>query len=278
MPYETTLINHGAGILRRGRGVLTGQEMIETARAVPASAIDWTRITHIVLDFEPVESFAVTALDIQTLATLAEANSGLFARVRILAVAAPQDMQWEMARKFEAYQCLPELKVHIFRSMDELMKWLPSALQPESRIPATAAPRKSIGASLESMHSSARQTVEAFMNCYLDQDAGAVRALLAERATFEGAFSGGILHGRQVIASHFLHSFRGIFSKGIVRFHQVVVKEGLVVLEWELDCPSEGGNLSVQAHTTLELDEQGLIQKIKAVWDPKALLGWKNPG
>jgi hypothetical protein len=131
--------------------------------------------------------------------------------------------------------------------------------------------------SIEGLDAPSRRTVEAFMDCYLERDAEGLKDLLAENASFEGAFSGGMLKGCQVITAHYRQSFRGIFSKGVVRFHGGEVEDRQVVLNWELDCPGEGSHQTVQGLSTLVLDQSGRIQTIKAVWDPKALLGWKNP-
>lgn len=116
------------------------------------------------------------------------------------------------------------------------------------------------------------------MACYLDRSTQGLKDLFTEDGTFEGAFSAGVLKGRELIESHYRQSFRGVFARGIVRFLKVAVKDRQVFLEWELDCPGERDTQRVPGFTTLDLDERGLIRKAKAAWDPKALKGWKSPG
>ncbi len=131
MPYVTTLISEGTGIVRRGESVLTGKDMIAEARANRSSGVDWSRITHFILDFEGVESFEVSTAEVHTLAAIAKDNADLFAGLKVLAIAAPADLQFGLARMFEAYHGLPGLEVGVFRSMAELMAWLPTVLSPQ---------------------------------------------------------------------------------------------------------------------------------------------------
>lgn len=129
MPYRTEVINQGTGILRHGSGLLTGAEMIAAARGNKAAEIDWTRISHFILDLSEVTRFEVSASDIDQLVNAAKRNSDIFSGVHHLAIAAPTDVTYGMSRMFQAYQALPDLEIQVFRSRAEADAWLQSALE-----------------------------------------------------------------------------------------------------------------------------------------------------
>ncbi|MBI1754098.1 MAG: hypothetical protein HY014_10465 [Acidobacteria bacterium] len=129
MPYRTEVINQGTGILRYGSGILTGAEMIASARANKAAEIDWTRISHFVLDLTEVTRFDVSASDIDQLVSAAKKNSDILAEVHHLAIAAPSDVAYGMSRMFQAYQALPDLVIQVFRGRAEADAWLQSVLE-----------------------------------------------------------------------------------------------------------------------------------------------------
>ncbi|HJW73693.1 MAG TPA: nuclear transport factor 2 family protein [Geothrix sp.] len=128
---------------------------------------------------------------------------------------------------------------------------------------------------LNALNAAARRTVDAFMECYVQHDAEAVKDLLAENATFKGVFSGGLLRGRKDITAHYRQSFRGVLSKGAVRFPRVEVEGQQVTLYWEVEGPGGGTLHILQGHSILVLNQDSLIQSIETVWDPKTVLAWK---
>jgi hypothetical protein len=115
------------------------------------------------------------------------------------------------------------------------------------------------------------------MDCYLEQSTAGLDHVVTEDCTFQGTFAGGILRGRKLIASHMQHSFRAVLSRGIIRYQTMVVAGSRVEPGWELYCPGESMAVSTPGLSILDLDEQGLIQKIKVQWDPSALTEWKSP-
>jgi hypothetical protein len=131
--------------------------------------------------------------------------------------------------------------------------------------------------SLESLAPIFRPSVEGFMACYLDHSTGGLDHVVTEDCSFEGAFAGGILRGRKLIASHMQHTFRGVLSRGVVRYQTMVVAGSRVELGWELYCPDESGAKSTPGLSILDLNEDGLIHKITVQWDPRALQDWKRP-
>ncbi|HJV90307.1 MAG TPA: nuclear transport factor 2 family protein [Holophagaceae bacterium] len=125
---------------------------------------------------------------------------------------------------------------------------------------------------LDTLDAPARRTVRAYMDHFLDRRETGFGALFTEDGTFEGAFSGGALQGRILIEAHFRHNVRRLFLDGVVSFQGVEVKGSRVVLHWELLRSGPDGPLATAGRTVLDLAEDGLLRKVKAEWDPKALV------
>lgn len=123
--------------------------------------------------------------------------------------------------------------------------------------------------SLEALDATSRRTVQAFMQCYQDRETAGLSNLFVADATFQGAFSGGVLRGNQVIEAHLRQHFRGIFLDGTVRFLSVAVDGRQVELTWVLSFPAATGEPPIQAHTRLDLTSQGLIEKVQVHWERK---------
>ncbi|MDR3682114.1 MAG: hypothetical protein P4L11_00185 [Geothrix sp.] len=127
MPYDTELINGGTGILRTWNGDITGKEMIEAGLKNRDLDLNWSLITHFILNLEGVTKFDVSSVDIQQLVEINKNQLDLLIGIRVLAVAAPEDVQFGLVRMYEGYNALPALNIRIFRTMAELWGWLVSS-------------------------------------------------------------------------------------------------------------------------------------------------------
>ena len=131
--------------------------------------------------------------------------------------------------------------------------------------------------SLDNLDPRFRRSVGGFMDCYLEQSTAGLDHVVTEDCTFQGAFAGGLLRGRKLIASHMQQTFRSVLSRGVVRYQTMVIAGSRIELRWELYCPGERVAVSTPGLSILDLDEHGLIQKIQVQWDPSALTEWRNP-
>lgn len=130
----------------------------------------------------------------------------------------------------------------------------------------------------DAMNPVSRQAVEAFLDFYRYREHASLKGVFAEDCVMEGAFTGGLLRGRSVVEAHLRQVSRRILDLGIMRVHNLSVTGQQVVIDWELDCPGEIEAQSTRGVSILDLDEQGLIKKLKAVWNPMALKAWKEHG
>jgi hypothetical protein len=117
MPYYRELINGGTGVLRSGKGFLTGKEMIELASRDRSWEIDWNRINHFILDLEAVTRFEMSSAEIREMVAIHKQNAGLLAGLRFLAIAAPQDVEFGMARMFGSLLDRSGLELRVYRTM-----------------------------------------------------------------------------------------------------------------------------------------------------------------
>ncbi len=123
MPYHSELIDDGTGVLRVGMGVLTGQELIDAARAVPSAIPGLKNITHSLVDFTSVEVFDVSTDSIHELSKLMGKNGEMMGPMRV-AIAAPTPLSFGMSRMYAALASKPGWEVQTFRTLEEAKGWL----------------------------------------------------------------------------------------------------------------------------------------------------------
>jgi len=132
MSFQTEFIDGGTGALRIGRGVVTGQEIIDSVESFLSTVDDPMRITHQLVDFTKVDAFDVFTEDMERAAFLALRNAKRMGKVR-LAIAAPGDVAYGMCRMFGALVYRSEWSICIVRAREEAVAWLGSRLDGQTR-------------------------------------------------------------------------------------------------------------------------------------------------
>ena len=128
MPYLTGLIHDGTGILRTGKGVLTGEEMLESAKAVLNLPIDMSRVNHTLMDLSKVTHFKITDEDMAKIVQVARHNVVEQNHSYFIAIAAPDDSVFKACQAFRAMDQASGITLQIFRSLVEAMAWLHTSL------------------------------------------------------------------------------------------------------------------------------------------------------
>lgn len=123
MPYRSELIEDGTCVLRVGTGVVTGEEIINAAKALPEFAIDLSKITHGLVDLMGVTSFDVSTEEIKKISELNLKNGQHTGPVRV-AVAASSHIAFGMARMYASLVSTQNWTVATFRTMEEARAWL----------------------------------------------------------------------------------------------------------------------------------------------------------
>ena len=128
MPYLTGLIHDGTGILRTGKGVLTGAEILESAKAALSLPIDLSRVNHTLMDLSKVTSFKIT--DEETAKIVQVASHNVFEQNHryYIAIAAPDDSVFKACQVFRAMEQNLGTTLQIFRSLADAMAWLQQSL------------------------------------------------------------------------------------------------------------------------------------------------------
>jgi hypothetical protein len=129
MPYRTALINGGTGVLRTGSGVVTGQEIIDEARAILSLVTDPARITHGLVDFTAIDGFEASADEMAQVAQVNRKNSQTVKNV-LVAIAAPKDIAFGMSRMYGSLIEGSGWEVQTFRTLEQAKAWLSSRLGP----------------------------------------------------------------------------------------------------------------------------------------------------
>jgi len=123
MPYLTELIHEGTGLLRIGRGVLTGQEIIEVVAAFPEGIGAPERLTHCLVDLTGVTRLEVSNREIE--AIVATDNLKLKGmNLTRAAIAAPEDLAYGVSNMYRGHASNSGIEIRVFRTLAEARAWL----------------------------------------------------------------------------------------------------------------------------------------------------------
>ncbi len=122
-PYHSELIEDGTCVLRVGTGVLTGAEILATARALPEVVVDLSKVTHGLVDLTGVTRLDVSTEEIKKISELNLKISQLTGPGRI-AIAASSDLAFGMSRMYASMVSTRNWTLATFRTMDEARVWL----------------------------------------------------------------------------------------------------------------------------------------------------------
>ena len=120
-------LSAGTYILRKGSGVVTGADLIEGSRMVPDLLARYNRVNHALVDFTEVSRFEVSTREINELSVHDKKFQELLPSL-FMAIVAPEDMEFGMSRMYELLTTVPGWTVQVFRTLDEAIAWLASAV------------------------------------------------------------------------------------------------------------------------------------------------------
>jgi hypothetical protein len=123
MAYTTEFVDAGCGVLHTGGGLVTGDEVIDASTCVLQATRDGMQLRYAVADFTDTVAFSVNTDEIKAIARIniavAEINRDL-----CVAVIAPSDHAFGMARMWQAHAGPTEWETCVFRDADEARRWL----------------------------------------------------------------------------------------------------------------------------------------------------------
>ena len=140
MPYTSEMIDGGRGMLHVGRGVVRGADVLDGAvvdHEPPARA---AQLTHGFVDLMEVTELQLTAEDIHGIVAENRVTAQAAPSV-IVAVAAPHDHLFGMARMWEALADQTGWTIRVFRARQEALAWLRAELGRDPGVPDAGAKR-----------------------------------------------------------------------------------------------------------------------------------------
>ena len=127
MPYTMEFTNEGKGLLRRGWGVVRGQEIIDSNHELLADAPRLGALAYARADFTEASGVEISAEDIHR---IVESNTKM-AKINpsvVVVVIAPRDAMFGMARMWETLADSTGWKTKVVRTAPEADAWLESEL------------------------------------------------------------------------------------------------------------------------------------------------------
>ena len=127
MAYSTECVDGGRGIVHTAGGIVTGAEIIDGAARTLATVQAGVPLRYILTDFTDIRRLSVNAEEVRDIAriniTTAQINRGI-----CVAIVAPGDHAFGMARMWEGHVDATGWDTRVFRGMDEARAWLSECL------------------------------------------------------------------------------------------------------------------------------------------------------
>jgi len=131
MPYLTEIVDEGTGILHVGRGVLKGQEIIDVVTAMAGLLPHPELLSHGLIDLTEVSDFQVSTEELRIITGIDRKHAGALTRMSV-AIAAPKDLMFGVARMYEGMMLTPGWTIEVFRTRSQAQAWLASRLPPQA--------------------------------------------------------------------------------------------------------------------------------------------------
>ena len=134
MPFSTEWVSEGRGVYLSGTGLLTGQEILDAKTSLLRESDRLKGLHYGLIDLTDVTELGVTRDDVLEFVQVDMQIALNVPRALAVAIVAPSDLAFGIARMWEAFAEVTRWNTHVFRSRAEADPWLrPWA---EGRLPA----------------------------------------------------------------------------------------------------------------------------------------------
>jgi hypothetical protein len=123
VPGTIEFVEDGRGLGFSGSGVLTGQEILEAKEALAADEVPLRTVKFALVLLEDVTAVDVTVGDLRAAAIVDRRLARMMPNAAV-AIVAPRDHDFGIARMWEAIADVPEWTTYVFRSREEADAWL----------------------------------------------------------------------------------------------------------------------------------------------------------
>ena len=138
MPAEIKFFDRGIGILLKGEGLVTGQELINCLTEIYSSEKIAKNLKYSIVDFTSIESMEVSKSEIEAIAEIHK-NAEKISPDRVVAVAASKDIAFGLSRVWDANIGENQWERTIVRSRDEAESWVKEKVKSKFSIDITIA-------------------------------------------------------------------------------------------------------------------------------------------
>ena len=121
MPYSFYFVDHGAGMVQLGEGVITADEVMESARALNRVPDAMRQLRFALLDFTNASELLITGEELRDVVAENEITSTLVSP-GLIAIIAPKDQIYGLARMWQVFVEELNWKVGIFRTKPEAIE------------------------------------------------------------------------------------------------------------------------------------------------------------
>ena len=123
MPLFTTFTDDGTGLLRTGKGLVTGADFLAADAELLASQAAMRRLRYVLMDFSETTEFRAIPEEVRSLARL-DGRVSEYATNISVAIVAPRDQEFGMSRMWEVFVEGTGWQTAVFRDRAEAVAWL----------------------------------------------------------------------------------------------------------------------------------------------------------
>lgn len=123
MPLSTEFSDEGAGVFLIASGIFTGQDLVASKLEIMEAATRGMPISYGFVDLSNIDRFSVDKDDIQDTALADEKIAKIVGKIKV-AILAPTDIAFGMARMWQAYVDQIGWETYVFRDRTTAEAWL----------------------------------------------------------------------------------------------------------------------------------------------------------
>ncbi len=123
MPIDVRYLDDGIGVSWLGRGIVTGQDLIDASEETFAPEERLKQVRYALVDLTQIEGVSISPADIRKKATL-DGRASSVAPNAVVALVAAEDLMFGLARIWDAYVDGLSWETMVFRSVAEAESWI----------------------------------------------------------------------------------------------------------------------------------------------------------
>lgn len=131
MPYETELTDDYMGVVQRGSGMVTGEEILRGSLALSHLVQNTENFHYEFVDLSEATGIQITERHLQQIATL-DRMTAFFRPHAVVVVVAPDERLFAVARHWEQLVQNLGWNTHVSRSLSEAKGWLEDNFDPQA--------------------------------------------------------------------------------------------------------------------------------------------------